>query len=244
MGLLSIVKDVVKTAAIITIGGPIAAPFIVADKLGIIDLDGTPKLDESTTTTQVEDISKVLEDIKREPLEVASKNEGIYKDHVNKCFNDTIKLFEKEDLAKNFSIEHLKRKQKDLIERMKIDGSLTEQLDERLSIDNEECREILGMDSGEDRNRKMIEFINRVIEDSSNELINRVTNALNEQKDEITTFLADQIDEEERNARTAAKEFERWEKDMQTNSFNQEQAQLQPKVKLYAIEQIEKIMAA
>ena len=67
---------------------------------------------------------------------------------------------------------------------------------------------------------------------------------MREVKDDITRFLQNKMDEQEEKAQRDQQEFDNWIRQIENKTFDSERAQLEPRIKIYAIEQVEKILAA
>ena len=260
MGFFSSLWEGIKTAAAITIGAPIAIGAWAADKVGIIDLDGknsnevrqnvdkisnnigrSEALTETSTTQQVENLSNLVRQYYREYRPQAESIEVGCRKRVDDLIDSLIDHLRKnEELTESFGLDSIQRSQRNL--GRKINGAITGRLEMDLSLDNYECREILKMSPGPAKDRRMKEYANQVISEAKEDLAKTVSRILYDQIDDISDFLERQLDKQERETKNAQKEFDSWAKDMENNAFNQELAQLQPAVKLYAIEQLEKII--
>ena len=67
---------------------------------------------------------------------------------------------------------------------------------------------------------------------------------MNKINNELSDFLKGYVETQESSAQRAANQFQQWEQDMKNKNFDSERAQLPARKKLYAIEQIEKVIAA
>ena len=145
-----------------------------------------------------------------------------------------------EELSNAFGLENIRRKQERLLRR--IDGSITDAISTRISLDDYECRRILEMPKGDARTRRMKNFVQNVIDDAKEDLIKAISAGLYEQTDAIAEFLEDRLDDKERETRKAKAEFDRWEREINSNTFDKEREQIPARVKLYAIERAEEII--
>lgn len=256
------VKDVAATAVAVVAAPvvlPVAGLMYAADKVHDAfsgdkqtvqetkqiskEIGQTVSLSEATTVQQVEDISKTIRKYYKLHETKAETAESALKNGVNEFFSDLIsRLKERDDLAESFGIEQIQKKKRNLCND--IDGTIVYELATRLSIDDSECRKILDMKPGNEKDRTINKFAERVIGDAKTKLANKISRAMNEVTNDITIFLQDTVDDQERKAKRKQNEFDSWTRDIENKTFDREKAQLPALEKLYAIEQIEKILAA
>lgn len=252
-------KDLVKVAAaavVTTIAAPAALAIGAAKKVGLISdpkpaartnhvseqIGRTESLSATSTVQQVENISNVLRQYHNQYCPDGAALERHYRKELKKYFDTLIdSLEENEELSEAFGLESIRRRQERLLRR--IDGSITDAISTKLSLDNYECRKILEMPKGETRTRRMKDYVQQVIDDAKEDLIKAISDSLYEQSDAIADFLENQIDDQERAARKSKAEFDRWEKEMKNNSFDREREQIPARVKMYAIERAEAIVS-
>ena len=169
--------------------------------------------------------------------------ERILSDDVNNCFDDLIRrLREREQLAKNFGMDQIEWKKNQLTGD--INGTIASAITRKLSLDDYECRRILDIEPGSERDRKMQQFTEKVIKDAKRNLADKIGSTMRQVYDDISSFLENTIANAENNAQREQNKFDNWAKDMENKNFDREKAQLEPRVKIYAIEQVEKILAA
>ena len=200
-------------------------------------------LNETSSARQVEDISNLLYQYHKQYRPAGEKVEDACKKYVRDCFDELIKKLRKDEkLAGSFGLEQIQRKKNRLCSD--IDGTITDAIRKNLSLDNPKCVEILKLPAGSDKERKMKNFAQKVIDDARDDLAHTVSRTMNQVTDDISNFLQDYVDEQERKAANVKNQFEQWERDMENQNFDREKAQLPALQKLYALEQIEKILAA
>ena len=200
-------------------------------------------LTATSSAQQVEDISLLVRQYQNEYAPYGRDIERHYQNELEKYFDNLIEqLKQDEEIANSFGIEHIRRRQRELIRRIK--GSITDQIAIHLSTDDRECTRILSMSKGYNRTNRMKEYVQRVIHNAKEDLIEVVSDSLHNQTDDIIEFLQERLDTQEREVNNVTRSFDQWMNDMEKNTFNQEQAQLEPKVKIYAIEQLDKIIKA
>ncbi len=86
------------------------------------------------------------------------------------------------------SIERQNRKTEDIIH-----GHIKKHIQKRISMDDEQCLEILKMETGSNKEKKMTDFINLVLKESMEELSKKIKKVLTEQADNITEKIEDRI---------------------------------------------------
>jgi len=256
------VKDVAKTAVAVTVGLPIVAPIVIAEKLGLIDLDGkkdskttqeitqarkevsqTSSLKKATTVQQVEDISKSLSNYRRIYERNAEYAEQSLTDTVNNCFADLMRrMRENEQISQSFGFDKIQEEKNQLISQ--INGTVTLAISTKLSLDNYDCRRILDMEAGSDKDKKMKNFADKVINDAKNNLADKISWTMRQVSNDISRFLESKINEKERTSQEEQRKFDNWIQKIENKTFDSERAQLEPRIKIYAIEQVEKILAA
>ncbi|MBR1580924.1 MAG: hypothetical protein IJ668_10630 [Selenomonadaceae bacterium] len=258
MGFFSFLGDVVKAvgaAVVTTIAAPAALAIGAAKKIGLIS-DPKPaertnyvseqvgraeSLSASSTVQQVENISNLLRQYHDQYCPDGRALEQHFRKEIKKYFEALIDQIENnEELSNAFGLESIRRKQERLLRR--IDGSITDAISTRISLDDYECRRILEMPKGDSRTRRMKNFVQNVIDDAKEDLIKAISAGLYEQTDAIAEFLEDRLDDKEREARKAKTEFDRWEREINSNTFDKEREQIPARVKLYAIERAEGII--
>ena len=250
------VKEVATTAAAI-----VAAPILIPAGVAVIKaidaaeyvgkkLFGTSEeigksgaLNETSSARQVEDISNLLYQYHKQYRPAGEKVEDACKKYVRDCFDELIKKLRKDEkLADSFGLEQIQHKKNRLCGD--IDGAITDAIRKNLSLDNSQCVAILKLPAGSDKQRKMENFAQKVIDDAKDDLAHTVSRTMNQVTDDISNFLQDYIDNQERAAERETRNFEQWKRDMENQTFDREKAQLPALQKLYALEQIEKILAA
>ena len=235
---------------------PFALAITAAEKVGLISepkpaartnhiseqIGKTESLSATSTVQEVENISNLLRQYHNQYCPDGAALEQSFRKGVKTCFDELIEQFEeREDLANAFGLESIRRRQERLLRR--IDGSITDAISTKLSLDNYECRKILEMPKGDTRTRRMKDYVQQVIDDAKDDLIKAISDSLYEQSDAIAEFLENRLDDQEREARKSKAEFDRWEKEMKNNSFDREREQIPAQVTLYAIKRAEAILS-
>ena len=242
-------------AAVVT--APLWGPVIAVDEVGkriwgnnkqevqqiSQAVSKTEALTETSTVAQVEDISKTVREFYKKYAPVGEAKEEAAQKNIEKFFDGIKNLLQKErQLANDYGMSKLNSK-KDRLCR-DIEGTITDAIRTKLSLDDSECKKILSMQAGDEKSRKMKEFAERTIQNANKDLENKIRTAMREVKDDITRFLQNKMDEQEEKAQRDQQEFDNWIRQIENKTFDSERAQLEPRIKIYAIEQVEKILAA
>ena len=252
MGFFGWLKDKLIDAAVV-VTSPVWLPASVAvmgaveagKKIGLIsdDIGKTEALTETSTVSQVEKMSQDVRKYYNDYKPKAETKEEIAQKNIEILFNDIKAKFQEErQLANDYGMSTLDRK-KDRLCR-DIEGTITDAIRTKLSLDDSECKKILSMPAGDEKLRKMNEFAERTIQNANKDLENKIRTAMREVKDDITRFLQNKMDEQEEKAQRDQQEFDNWIRQIENKTFDSERAQLEPRIKIYAIEQVEKILAA
>ncbi|MBO6178293.1 MAG: hypothetical protein J6O04_03895 [Selenomonadaceae bacterium] len=247
MGFFGDLWDIAKSAAAIAVGAPIALGAWAADKAGIIDLSGdvgkTEAIDENSSAQEINDSAELLEKMRSVYRRDGENIEESIQERISIFFDDWIDhLEDDDDFAAYYDISALRREQRRLVRDIR--GSLTRPVSIRISMDDSECMSILSMSPGSQKEKKMDRFCKEVIRDAREDLESKIEDVLYRQTDEITNIMREYVERKASAADRKKKEFEKMEKDMESNTFNAEEAQLNPKAKIFALEEIKKILAA
>ena len=247
-------KGKIKDAVLETVAGVIVAPFYIADKLGVINLDGYNKatakvigetyaLTENSSPEQVDNIVSLL----RERVEVYQENgkkmETAAKEDINKFFKELTEDFnENAEVAKQINFEQIEDNHKKLLQD--IEGAYSAVYEKKLSIDDAECRSILAMDRGKAKETAMLKFTEGLKKKAIENFAETFGNVISQQENDICKALDNYFNAKANDFAEQTKTFQDWERDMKNQTFNQEKAQLPATVKLYTIDRLEKILAA
>lgn len=198
-------------------------------------------LNSSSSLQQVENIADSVRNYRNAYRSRAERIEQVCQKYVDTLIFDLIDVLKKDErIANDFGIESIERKQRELGE--KIRGAIVRRLESDVSTDNYECRQILQMSKGSARDRRMEQYVNDVFTGAKNDLAQRTGKILNDQVEDIADFLQTRLARQERKASEAQREFERWEREMQNNTFDAERESIKPAIKLYAMERIEQLV--
>lgn len=242
-------------AAVVT--APLWGPVIAVDEVGkkiwgnknqevqqiSQAVSKTEALTETSSVAQVENISNTVRDFYRKYAPIGEAKEKAAQKNIEKFFDGIKNLLQKEpQYVEGYGMSKLNSK-KDRLCR-DIEGTITDAIRTKLSLDDSECKKILSMPAGDEKSLRMKQFAERTIKNANKDLENEIRRAMQEVKDDIARFLQNKMDEKEEKAQRDQQEFDNWIRQKENETFDKEQAQLEPRIKIYAIEQVEKIFAA
>ncbi len=197
----------------------------------------------TTTISEVRDYEKMIRGYLTTYEPKAKKQEGTYKKYVRDLFGHLIdSLRANENFAQSFSLKNFEKEKDRLCDE--IDGAIVTVIRSKLSSDNSDCKEILDMDEGDKKKQRMEKFVDETIREAQDNLAKKVSDTMNNIEKNLEELLDGQVEKRERDAKSKANTYDQWESEMENETFDIERAQLPALKKLYAIEQIEKIMAA
>lgn len=195
----------------------------------------------TTTVTEVRNYEQMIRGYLNTYEPKARKQERTYKKYVRDCFGYLIdELKKNQNFAESFAFKKFEDEKDALCDE--IDGAIVDVIRSELSSDNRDCRKILDMDAGNSKKQRMEEFVDKTIGKAQANLAKKVSDTMNEITAYLVKILDNQVETQERDANRTAKTYEKWEHDMKTKNFDIERAQLPARKKIYAIEQIEKIL--
>ena len=217
----------------------------VGEKLGIISekVGNSGSVTNNSSALSIEKMNEILMSYSKE-----------YKNHAEKCEMECItitdeyfmhlmeKMKQKREIQQGVGFRRLESTQRSL--HREIRGAIIKVVERRLSLDDNECREIIALPASDSKKFKMINFCNKVIDEANINLSNKVADVLNQQAEEIDNFLQDYMDEKEQSLLNMKHGFADLEKKFMTDGFDAEQIQILPYSKLYIINYIEEKVGA
>lgn len=247
MGFFSSLWNGIKTAAAITVGTPLALGVWAADKVGLIDLPDdvgeAEAIDENSSAQEINDSAEILEKSRAVYRADGERIEREIQQRITRFFDDLVQQLENADeLTADFDTDGLRRQQRNLVREIR--GSLTKPISIRLSMDDAECMQILSMNPGPAKKKRMERFCNQIFRDARTDLENNVEDILYRQTDELSTVLHKYVENKGAAAKRKKDELDSMGMTMKANAFDAEQAQLKPKTKIFALNEISKIIAA
>lgn len=246
------VKKVAETAVTIA-AAPIIIPAAIAygayDSLTNSSSEASKKisevgnLTETSSARQVKEIHEVLTLNNDEYIRRAEEMEEGYQKYINSCFEAIIReLKQDETIAKNFDMANLLFEQKNLCRQMQ--GVITRRIHSDLTLDNQQIREIMALSSNTVRKNRYKKYAEKTLKSAADNAADKCKHALNMQMEQIDDFLQNYVDRKDREAERMKNRFAEMEKAMKSKTFDADKASLDPKVKLYAVDTIDRIFAA
>ena len=142
------------------------------------------------------DVAKLLQEYVKEYTPACKEIERQAKERVDGYFDFLIDELEKtESLAESLGLKNIKASQKNLLGT--IDGTMTNALALRFSLDNAECRKILEMAPGESKETAMEKFASQAIVESKEKLCGTISEVLNQLTEELVKFCENYVREQE-----------------------------------------------
>ena len=106
-----------------------------------------------------------------------------------------------------------------------VHGYIKKRVLKRVSLDDSECLEILKMDKGEEKRRKMDAFFQKILRDAINELCDMLRKNMTTQSENVADRIQSRIDDIVRSVTEKSKKFKEVEKMKQSNEKGLEQQQ-------------------
>lgn len=154
----------------------------------------------SSETAQITEVARINKTLTEFRDRIEKKSDKIERDVLSisrEYIDELIKELKKINNQKyagqslNLNIESIERQNRKTEDT--IHGHIKKHIQKRISIDDEQCLEILKMETGPDKEKKMTNFINLVLKESMQELSKKIKKVLTEQADNITEKIEDRI---------------------------------------------------
>lgn len=125
----------------------------------------------------------------------------------------------------------------------KIKGQLKAHLAKRVSIDDQECLNILGMPPGNEKSIKMDKFGKRVLEEGLSQLSKQTEETVKQYNEELQLLLNQLLEQKEKNLHQIQQQFEDLLMQANGDLKDKEAAKLKPAILLKSVEQLEKAVS-
>ncbi len=246
------VKKVAETAVTIA-SAPIIIPaalaFGAAESIGLISSEASKEVEkvgnmtETSSAKQVEQVHEVLTVNNEKYLKEAEEIETGLKKYINACFESIISdIKTNRAIAERMDMEQLEYTQKQLCKG--INGTITKKINTCLTIDNSTIREIMSKKDGLERKRAYKKYADEIILDARLKAADQCKYALNKQMEKLNEFLQGCVDKQNAEAERMKDRLDEIVKAKQEKTFESERINLQPKIKMFILDEIEKIMVA
>ena len=155
---------------------------------------------ETADVYTTERLNEILVSFTDEYLPQTSKIEFEVIKEIEKYYNDLISEVQKSNIKSEAYMQKKLKREKNEI-RATILGSIRSPLEKRMSLSDRECLEILKMDSGTAKKKKMNQFVQKIIDEAFNNLVCNVEKSLREATEEVKECFENLLkDREEENA--------------------------------------------
>lgn len=240
-GISSIVSRIPTPPIIDTIKTIGKAAKWVGKKLGLIEdevADSAP-VTENSSAREIDRMQDILQSYSRTYKKHAEEIEEACIELVDQYFTYLLNEIKKnDDIQRNIGLNNLEKNQRKL--RREIEGTITDVVAKRISLDDDECRRIIALQQSDSKSIRVKVFCEDVLKEARNELSKKVTKILDEQTDEINSFLEDYSSENLNAIKRSFSEFKKWERDFENDTFDKERAVVIPLYKLKIFDDIEK----
>lgn len=122
----------------------------------------------------------------------------------------------------------------------KIKGQLKSHLAKRVSIDDQECLNILGMSPGSEKTNKMDTYGKKVLDEGLSQLSKQVEETVREYNEELQLLLNQLLEQKEKNLNQIQQQFEDLLIQVNGDLKDKEATKLKPAILLKSVEQLEK----
>lgn len=189
------------------------------------------KVDENSNLESIDQMNEVLYAYCNEYKKLAEIIENECLNMINQHFDYLILTIQKKhNVYQIININSLRRMQR--IISIQINGTITNIVASKLSLDNKQCREILALSPSNNKTSKMKNYCFDILKEANECLANKVEQALYEQSKEIIYFLNDYIYEKEHTIINLINEFDKFITKFSDLKKYAEKLQLEPKLKL------------
>lgn len=161
---------------------------------------------------------------------------------VEKYYEVIIKELETsaDEVKKSSSLKRLKNAKSQI--KTKIDGAIKNPLAKRMSLDDAECLNILKMDAGNEKQKAMTNFSQKIINEAVDNLAKMVRDSLKEQVEEIEDYLTDLCEERKNHVVIAKKQYDEMLSKNLKEEKSREEICVPAAVTLKAVETIEELL--
>ncbi len=213
----------------------------VSKKLGLIEdevADSAP-VTENSSAREIDRMQDILQSYSRTYKKHAEEIEKACIELIDQYFTYLLNEIKKNnDIQRNIGLNNIEKNQRKL--RREIEGTITNVVAKRISLDDSECRRIIALQQSDSKSIRVKVFCEDVLKEARNELSKKVTKILDEQTDEINSFLEDYSLENLNAIKRSFSEFKKWEQDFKNDTFDKEKAVVIPLYKLKVFDNIEK----
>lgn len=211
----------------------------VAKKVGLIDeeIGESKSVTNDSTVSDIGRMSTTLNSYSKTYEKLAQDHEERCILYVDNYFNELIAdLKELEELYQGIDIKRLTDTQNAICRQIR--GAYIKPIRNRLSLDDNECRDIIKLAAGPSKTAKMHDFSNRVFCEANCSLIKSVDVVLRQQAEEINAQMSKYVIKKENHLNLMHMQYEKIEKQFEDGSFDKEKTQMVPQIKINLVNQI------
>ena len=208
-------------------------------------LGDSKPVDESSSTSQVNDVNEILLDYSERYRSFARELENDCLTLVQQRFEETMELLTaRAELKRDFKqeIKALRRRHKELCDA--IPDAITGVVAKRVSIDDSECRSILSLAASDSKRYKLRNFCKSVVREANDNLAQRVHAALVEQANEIGDALDEYMEAKERNLSNMQRTFAQMECETLEQTAETSRQRYVPMKLVYVTEKTDQLLSA
>lgn len=196
---------------------------------------------KNSSITSMEEMSEILQGYKKGVHPKASRFEAKAIDMINLYFNDMLTEVKKnEAVFKLINEQELHSRQKQMTDQ--VHGFITDRVGQRLSLDNEECREIIKMPPSRNKEISMNLLSNKVLREAVDELIKKISSILTDQTNMITQAAEAAAKRKIHEAERQESTFRRMSASWDDKEMNQDKDMLEPQLILYLVQQSRELL--
>lgn len=217
----------------------------VGEKLGLVEkeISESKPVTENSSVREIDRMQDILQSYSRTYKRRATDIEDDCINLIDKYFTDLLNEIKKNDkIQRSIGLNNLEKNQRKL--RREIEGTITDVVAKRISLDDDECRRIIALQQSDSKSIRVKVFCEDVLKESRDKLVRKITKILDEQTENINSFLEDYSSENLNAIERSFSEFEKWEQDFENDTFDKERAVVTPLYKLKVFDDIEKKLGA
>lgn len=200
------------------------------------------QLREEARAREIEEMNRLMRQYRQSFKTTAASIERKSQQYIDIFFDALMQtLCRNDQFSNSYGIKRLERQHE--VTRAHINGMIVNRIEMKISLDVEECAEIMRMPKDpEEKERRLNEYGLKIINEAKEELAQFVAETLRRQADDITDSVQNYLADAERKTFEAQRRYADWEHEKGNDTFDMEKAQLPARVKLYALDRVEEIV--
>lgn len=213
----------------------------VVEKLDFLnkEVEDSNPVDENSSAREIERMQNLLQEYYRTYKTRAAEIEDACISYIDEYYTELlVEIKKNENIEKSIGLNNIERNQRKI--RREIEGTIEDTVSRRISLDDLKCRQIVSMHRSDAKAVKIRVFCEDVLKDSRDKLSRKIRKTLDDQTDDINSFLEDYAKDNLNSVNRSLDEFKKLEKEMENNTFDKERAQVLPLYKLQVFNNIER----